>query len=170
MGDYLSDDIETPDDVAMLEDRVVGTAAKLVYFNTIRNQLRSIKSGQQQPAPALAHLDALAGAWMAKGTAPRSQKGATMATALAGRWRNWQARGAPLGRAAAPRYPQTAFRRECPDYNPSTTLPAHHWTIHGMPRRRPHPSPGRTAPRMPAVSIPVPTTPDFWICPPARLL
>lgn len=66
MGDYFSRDIETPDDVAMLEDRAVGTAAKIAYFNTIKNHLRLVESGQQQPADALAHLDDLAAAWMAK--------------------------------------------------------------------------------------------------------
>ena len=87
MGDYFSLDIETLDDVAMLEDRAVGTAAKIAYFNTIKNHLRLVESGQQQPADALAHLDDLAAAWMAKGSASRdrSQKGATMAIALADR-------------------------------------------------------------------------------------
>ena len=99
LSDYLSNDIETPDDLAMLEDRAVGTSAKLMYLNAIQKRLWLIESGKEQPAEALAHLDALASAWMAKGTAARdpSQKGATMAHALAGRWKNW-AVGGPMAK------------------------------------------------------------------------
>ena len=99
LGDYFSLDIENPHDVAMLEDRALGTAAKLAYLNTIRNQLRLIASGKQRPADGLHHLDALARAWTETGGELRdlSRKGAAMAFALADRWRNW-ALGGPLAR------------------------------------------------------------------------
>ncbi len=90
MRDYFSLGIETPG-VAMLEDRAVGTAAKLAYFNTIKNHLRLVESGQQRPADALAHLDDRARVWMAQGSASRdpSLNGATMAIAMADQWENW---------------------------------------------------------------------------------
>ena len=99
MADYFSLDMETPNDVAMLEDRALGTAAKLVYFNTIRNELRRVASGERKPAAGLRHLDAIAGAWIAKGgeSRDRGRKGASMALALSDRWRNW-AVGGPLAR------------------------------------------------------------------------
>lgn len=91
LSDYLSLDIETPNDVAMLEDRALGTAAKVVYFNTIRNQLRAIASGERDPTDCLRHLDTVAQTWMSKGadSRDRGQKGAPMALALSDRWRNW---------------------------------------------------------------------------------
>jgi len=98
-ADYLSLDIQTPGDVAMLEDRALGTAAKLVYFNTIRNELRMISSGNHTPAEGLDHLDTVARAWMSKGaeSSDRSKKGIPMAHALSDRWRNWVV-GGPLAK------------------------------------------------------------------------
>ena len=91
MADYLSADIENPDDVAMLEDRAVGSAAKLVYFNSIVHQIRAIAAGEREPAAALAHLDALARKWTGKDSElAADSRGATVARAVAGRWRNWQ--------------------------------------------------------------------------------
>ena len=93
--DYLGLDIETPGDVVMLENRAVGSAAKLVYFNTIKHQLELIEAGQQQPADCLVHLDKIARAWMDKGAELRdlTHKGAATARALSDRWRNWALRG-----------------------------------------------------------------------------
>ena len=95
MGDYFSLDIEAPDDVAMLEDRALGTAAKLIYFNSIRNQLRAIASGERDPADGLRHLDTVARRWTTKPVDSRDQskKGAAMAMALSDRWRNWAVGG-----------------------------------------------------------------------------
>ena len=91
MADYLSADIENPDDVAMLEDRAVGSAAKLVYFNSITLQLRAVAAGEREPRDALSHLDTLARAWTAKESEPSpGSRGSAMARAIAGRWRNWQ--------------------------------------------------------------------------------
>lgn len=91
MADYLGSDIERPDDMAMLEDRAVGGAAKLLYFNTIMAQLRLIETGSSPPRESLAHLDAAARAWMSKERqVGAGQPGATLARALAGRWRNWE--------------------------------------------------------------------------------
>ena len=92
MADYLRVDIENPDEVAMLEDRAVGSAAKIVYFNSIKLQLDAIAAGEREPAAALAHLDALAEAWTGKESefTTVNSRGACMAQAVAGRWRNWQ--------------------------------------------------------------------------------
>lgn len=99
MADYFSHDIQTPADVAMLEDRALGTAAKLVYFNTIRNELRMVASGDRKPAEGLRHLDRLGRAWVSKGSESRGagKKGASMALALSDRWRNWVV-GSPMAK------------------------------------------------------------------------
>lgn len=99
MADHFGLDIETSDDVAMLEDHALCTAAKVVYFNTIRNELRRVASGERKAAAGLRHLDAIARAWTAKGdeSHDRDRKGASMALALSDRWRNWAVRG-PLAK------------------------------------------------------------------------
>ena len=99
MADYFSLDIEIPSDVTMLEDRALGTAAKLLYFNTIRNELKMVASGERKPADGLRHLDSVARAWMSKGaeSRDRGKKGTPMALALSERWRNWVV-GGPLAK------------------------------------------------------------------------
>lgn len=91
MRDYCSFDIEALDDVAMLEDRALGTAAKLVYFSTIRSQLRAIASGERDPTDGLRHLDSVAQNWISKGADSHRQtkEGTSMALALSERWQNW---------------------------------------------------------------------------------
>ena len=99
MGDYFSFDIKPSGDIAMLEDledRAFGTAAKIAYFNTIRNELKIIASGERKPADGLRHLDDIARAWVSKGVElrDRDKKGASMALALSDRWQNWAVGGA----------------------------------------------------------------------------
>ena len=52
----MSLDIETPSDAAFLEDHMLGTTAELFYFNTIRNELRTVSSGERKPPTGSATL------------------------------------------------------------------------------------------------------------------